>query len=358
MVIGGGGTGGHLFPGLAVAEALRRRGGAALFIGSPQGIEARVIPGTGFPLVTVPIRGLRGRGAGAAAEAVWRLPLALARAWSALRAFRPDVVVGVGGYASFPVVCAAWLRRVPAVLLEQNARPGMTTRLLSRLARAVCTGFPETGDHLPGRAEVVYTGNPVRQWPAAAPRGDRDTFTLLVFGGSQGAHRINLEAGAAVRELAAQIPGLRVIHQTGDADLDATREAYQRAGLEADVRAFIDDMGAAYGRADLVVCRAGAMTLAELAALGKPAILIPYPFAADDHQRANAEALAQRGAAEMILDAELTAARLRDRVRALYRDRVRLQAMGSAAAAMARPQAAEQVLDVCDRIVGGEAHAE
>lgn len=350
MIVAGGGTGGHLFPGVAVAECVTGQPtDAVLFAGSAFGIEARVIPQTRFPFRAIPIRGLRGRGWRGALQLGWQLPAAVVRAWRILGAFRAQVVVGVGGYASFPVVFAAWLRGVPTVLLEQNARPGLANRVLGRLARRVCTMFPEAQDYFPA-GKVVLTGNPVR--PLAAVPAQHTGFTLLVFGGSQGAHRINEALRAAAGPLREAIPGLRVIHQTGAADRDAVAERYAELGVEADVRPFIDDMGWAYGQADLVVCRAGATTVAELTVLGKAAILIPYPFAADDHQRANASVLAGRGAGMMILDRELTGARLAAAVTDLARDRTRLEAMAAAARGLGKPDAASQVVRVCREIVG------
>lgn len=357
MIIAGGGTGGHLFPGLAVAEAASRRGGCEiLFAGSPFGIEARVIPPTGFDLRLLPLRGVRGRGLRGVVEFALQAPPAIAAAWRLLGERQADVVVGLGGYASLPMVVAAWLRRVPAVLLEQNAHPGLATRVLARLARAVCTSFPDAERFLPA-AKVRLTGNPVRDLRREPPPRAGNTFTLLIFGGSQGAHTINIEAVAAVGWLSARIAGLEVIHQTGANDCETVAKGYERAGVTAEVHAFIDDMGAAYARADLVVCRAGATTVAELTALGKAAILIPYPYAADDHQRANAESLVERGAAEMILDRELTGERLGERVLALAGDREHLARLADGARALGRPQAAAAVLAVCDEVVGREARA-
>ena len=349
MVVAGGGTGGHLFPGLAVAECAAETGDV-LFVGSAYGIEARVIPQTRFAFRAIPVRGLRGRGWRGAAQLAAQLPGAMVRAWRILGEFGADVVVGVGGYASFPVVVAAWLRRVPSVLLEQNAHPGMANRVLARLARRVCTTFADANAYFPTR-KVVVTGNPVRHFtvPAAAPRA---AFTLLVFGGSQGAHRLNeamADGAAALRDALAD---LRVIHQTGEADCAALRERYASLGMAAEVREFIDDMGAAYGAADLVVCRAGATTVAELTSLGKPAILVPYPFAADDHQRANASVLASQGAAVMILDRALTGAGLAQAIIELARDRARLTAMGDTARHLGVPDAAQRVLATCRAVVG------
>jgi len=355
MVVAGGGTGGHLFPGLAVAEAVRRQGGEVAFVGSAHGIEARVIPNTGFALHLLPIRGLRGRGLRGLLQFALEAPRALFAAWRLVGRFRPDVVLGVGGYASFPMVFAAWLRRVPRVLVEVNARPGLATRTLAHLAQAVCTSFPETETHLPAGVARL-TGTPVRDLRRDAEVRDPATFTLFIFGGSQGAHQINIEAVAAVGLLSARIAGLEVIHQTGTKDYETVAAAYEKAGIPAEVHPFIQDMGAAYARADLVVCRSGS-SVAELTALGKPAILVPYPYAADDHQRANAESLQQRGAAEMILDRDLSGERLAERVLALAQDRARLAEIARRARDIGRPEAANAVLAVCEDVVGRNARA-
>ena len=351
MVVAGGGTGGHLFPGLAVAECVAGTDPrSVLFVGSVYGIEARVVPQTRFDFRAVPIRGLRGRGWRGALQLGAQLPGAIVRAWRILGEFGAEVVVGVGGYASFPVVVAAWLRRIPTVLLEQNARPGMANRALARLARRVCTTFPEANAYFPA-AKVVLTGNPVRPFPApaAAPRSG---FTLLVFGGSQGAHRLNEAMADATAALREALPALRIIHQTGAADRAALQARYASSAVAADVCEFIDDMGAAYHAADLVVCRSGATTVAELTTLGKPSILVPYPFAADDHQRANAGVLAARGAGILILDRELTGSGLAQTIIALARDRARLAAMAEAARQLGVPDAAARVAATCRAVVG------
>jgi len=349
MIIAGGGTGGHLFPGLAVAQALAADGEAhVLFVGSTYGIEATAIPRTSFPFQALAIRGVRGRGLRGAVRFAAQLPIALLQAWRVIGNFRPSVVLGLGGYSSFPVVVAAWLRGVPAVLMEQNVRPGLANRLLGSMAQRVCTAFAESAEFFPaGRA--VQTGNPVRPL-ARSKYSSSDLFTIFAFGGSQGAHTINMAVVDAARILREHLPGLRMIHQTGTADVEWVERRYRELGVAAEVLAFIDDMASAYGRADLVVCRAGASTLAELAVLGKPSLLVPYPFAADDHQRANADVLLRHGAAECIENSALSGEFLAARVLDLARDRARLQAMGTAARQLAIPDAAQRVVDVCRRV--------
>lgn len=350
MIIAGGGTGGHLFPGIAVAEAARRRdpGTSILFVGSARGIEARVVPGSGFELALLPSAPLRGRGVAGKVGALGALGSGIVQARALVRRFRPDAVVGLGGYASAPAVVAGRLAGVPIVLLEQNAKPGMTTRFLGRLADRVCVSFPDTvNGFAPGRA--VVTGNPVRTFAARPASASRTGLTIAIVGGSAGAHRLN-EAGPALHAALADVPGLRIIHQTGLAEEAAVRAAYAGAP-NVDVRAFITDMGEVYAGADLIVCRAGATTIAELAAQGLPAIFVPYPHAADDHQRANAEALVRGGAARVVLDHQATGARLADEVRDLLRTPDLLPEMRLRVRQFARPDAAERVLAVVDELV-------
>jgi UDP-N-acetylglucosamine--N-acetylmuramyl-(pentapeptide) pyrophosphoryl-undecaprenol N-acetylglucosamine transferase len=349
MIVAGGGTGGHLFPGLAVAEAVVAADRAqVLFVGSAHGIEATAIPRTPFAFRGLAIRGLRGRGWRGVLVFAWQLPLALVQAWGIVGGFRPTLVLGLGGYGSVPVVLAAWLRRVPTVLMEQNVHPGFANRVLGHLARRVCTAFADSARFFPA-GRTVQTGNPVRTLctdahPAAGH------FTLFVFGGSQGAHTINVAAVAAARIVGQHLSDLHVIHQTGAADAEWVAQRYREWGVAAQVVPFVHDMASAYGRADLVVCRAGATTLAELAALGKPAILIPYPFAADDHQQTNAEVLVRHGAAELIPDAKLSGERLAARVIALAGERCQLKKMGEAVRQLAAPDAALRVAEVCRQV--------
>jgi UDP-N-acetylglucosamine--N-acetylmuramyl-(pentapeptide) pyrophosphoryl-undecaprenol N-acetylglucosamine transferase len=347
VVVAGGGTGGHLYPGIAVArELLRREPGAQIsFAGTARGIESRVIPREGFPLDLLRSVGLRGASPLAYARGLALVPLSLTDAWRILSQRKPDVVIGVGGYSSGPVVLAAALRRIPTLLLEQNAAPGLTNRWLAHLVDAAAVTFEETVTYF-GRRGFV-TGNPVRAefledsvdvGSSAAPR-------VLIFGGSQGAHAINMAMVAAAPKLAAHHGRLAITHQTGERDLALVRDEYQRAGLEARVEPFLFTMDREIKQADFVVSRAGATTLAELTAAGKPAVLIPLPTAADDHQRKNAEVLARAGAAEVLDQRTLTGDQLADRIFALAGDPARRDAMGRAARALARPDAARAIAD-------------
>ena len=350
MVIAGGGTGGHLFPGLAVARALDREPGLRpFFLGGRHGIEARVLPRSGFRFELLAVRGLRGEGLRGLFRLLRQGPSALGRAVSLLRRERPLLVVGLGGYAAMPGLAAAVLMRVPIVLLEQNAEPGLVTRLFAPFARRICVSFEETRGRLGRRA--VWTGNPVRlpamappPPPAVAPLG------LLVFGGSAGARRLNEVVPEAV---AASGQAFDVLHQTGERDREAVAERYRRRGIEAAVVGFIDDMAAAYARSDLVICRAGATTVAELAAFGRPSVLVPYPRAAGDHQRRNAEALVSAGAAWMVLDRELEPASLAELLRGAASDPARLRTMGERARRVGRPEATERVVAECLAVLGG-----
>jgi UDP-N-acetylglucosamine--N-acetylmuramyl-(pentapeptide) pyrophosphoryl-undecaprenol N-acetylglucosamine transferase len=357
VLIAGGGTGGHLFPGIALARELERRSRARVrFLGSSHGIERQAVPRAGYPVELLEIRGLRREGIAGLARLALQVPRALLAALRSLRRDRPDLTVGVGGYAAMPGLAASVALKVPIVLLEQNAIPGLTTRLFAPFARRVCVSFAETRARVGRRA--VLTGNPVRLPAATSPRAaspDRsggaaaDPHRHHVFGGSAGAHHLNVVVPEAVA--AAGVP-IEVVHQTGEQDRDAVAQCYGSLGLAAGVHAFIDDMAAAYDRADLVLCRAGATTVAELTALGRPSILVPFPFAAGDHQRHNAEALVREGAAWLILDRELAPAALADHLRRAAADREGLRAMGERARALGRPDATARVADECLAVVG------
>jgi UDP-N-acetylglucosamine--N-acetylmuramyl-(pentapeptide) pyrophosphoryl-undecaprenol N-acetylglucosamine transferase len=361
VVIAGGGTGGHLYPGIAVArEIVARRPDAQIaFAGTARGIEARVVPREGFALDLIRSGGLKGKSIADRARGAWLLPLGLADAWRLVSERRPHLVIGVGGYSSGPVVLIAAVRGIPTMLLEQNAVPGLTNRLLARFVRAAAVTFDSTRAFFGPKAFV--SGNPVRpEFIGAAGPGKESGIDagsdhgarLLVFGGSQGAHAINMAMVEAAAELAAGDSHLRLTHQTGERDVEVVRAAYRQAGLAADVEPFLYDMGRQLGQADVIVCRAGATTLAEITAAGKAAILIPLPTATDDHQRRNAEALASAGAAELLLQAEMTGHALAQRILALVRDVDRRSRIAAAARALARPDAAKVIVDRALELVG------
>jgi len=353
VVIMAGGTGGHVFPALAVAQALGARGAAVAWLGTERGLEARLVPAAGLPLHTLPVAGLRGRGVGAWLAAPFRIARAVAAAARLLRSLSPDVVLGMGGYAAGPGGVAAWLLRRPLVIHEQNAIPGLTNRLLAPLARRVLAAFPGA---FPEGPKVTVTGNPVRAEIAALPApaarwaGRTGPTRLLVLGGSQGARALNEALPAALARLpAAARPAVR--HQAGPAHAEAVRAAYARVGVAAEVLPFIEDMAAAYAWADLVVARAGALTVAELAAAGVGALLVPYPHAVDDHQRANARWLERAGAAEIVTE-PLEPAALAARLAALLAGREALLRRAEAARRAALPDAAERVAAVCLEVAG------
>ena len=347
VIFAGGGTGGHLFPGLAVAREFQRRDGRVeiLFVGTEQGIEFRVLPKEGFKLETLTVKGIKGRGLRGLLDALYGVPASLLRSLKIIRQFRPDCVIGLGGYASGPLLLAAKLKNVRSAIMEQNLRPGFTNKLLARWVDCVFTAYPESAGFFPG-ARVVESGNPVR-WRELPKVSRGEKFALLIFGGSAGARRINIATIDALKQLTDLQADLSVTHQTGQADYAAIKETYTALPFAAEVTPFIDRMDEAYARADLVLCRAGATTVAELTVFGKAAILVPFPYAIYDHQRGNAEALQARGAAEMILDRELTGTLLAERIRGYFSDRARLERMAAAARALGRPDAAARIVDEC-----------
>jgi UDP-N-acetylglucosamine--N-acetylmuramyl-(pentapeptide) pyrophosphoryl-undecaprenol N-acetylglucosamine transferase len=353
VIFAGGGTGGHLFPGLAVAREFQRRDEKVeiLFVGTEQGIEFRVLPKEGFKLATLTIKGIKGRGARGIMDALYGVPASLCRSVQIIRQFRPDCVIGLGGYASGPLLLAAKLKKVRSAIMEQNLRPGFTNKLLGRWVDCVFTAYPESAGYFPG-ARVVESGNPVR-WRQLPQISRGAKFSLLVFGGSAGARRINFAVIETLKLLTDLSPELFITHQTGQADFAAIKAAYAALPFEAEITPFIDRMDEAYARADLVLCRAGATTLAELAVFGKAAILVPFPYAIYDHQRSNAESLQARGAAEMILDQELSGARLAERIREYFADPGALTRMAAAARALGRPDAAARIVEECYALAQG-----
>jgi UDP-N-acetylglucosamine--N-acetylmuramyl-(pentapeptide) pyrophosphoryl-undecaprenol N-acetylglucosamine transferase len=361
VVIAGGGTGGHLYPGIAVARELQSRLPDAVvsFAGTAQGIESRVVPREGFPLDLIRSGGVKGKSFSGRVRGALLVPLGLFDGWRIVTARHPSLVIGVGGYSSGPVVLVAALRGVPTMLLEQNAVPGLTNRVLANVVKAAAVTFDSTQAFFGAKAFV--SGNPVRPefFAAAGPQQEskQDDKTsgrrVLIFGGSQGAHAINVAMVEAAPQLAAGRPPLRLTHQTGERDVEMVRTAYRQAGVQGEVAPFLYDMGRQLADADLIVCRAGATTLAEITAAGKAAILIPLPTATDDHQRKNAESLVEAGAAELLLQRDVTGPLLAERVLALAGDPVRRQRLAAAARALARPDAARVIVDRALELVKG-----
>jgi UDP-N-acetylglucosamine--N-acetylmuramyl-(pentapeptide) pyrophosphoryl-undecaprenol N-acetylglucosamine transferase len=359
VVIAGGGTGGHLYPGIAVARELlaRRPGTQITFAGTAQGLEARVLPREGFALDLIRSEGIKGKSILARARGAWLVPAGLWGAWRIVSRRRPQLVIGVGGYSSGPVVLVAALRGLPTMVLEQNAVPGLTNRLLSRFVGAAAVTFDSTREYFGAKAFV--SGNPVRPeflesvgpLTEAGVDDQPSIAGILVFGGSQGAHAINVAMVEAAEELAAD-SRLHITHQTGERDVEMVRAAYRSAGVQAEVEPFLYDMGQRLRHADVIVCRAGATTLAEIAAAGKAAILIPLPTATDDHQRRNAEALAATGAAVLLPQSEASGGVLAGRILALVGDRAARIRMARAVRALARPDAAKVIVDRALELIG------
>lgn len=350
LLIAGGGTGGHLFPALAVAEAWDDHpdGGEILFVGTQEGLESRILPREGRHLATLKVGRLKGGGWIKRLRTLLGLPLALLSALGIVRGFKPDVVLGVGGYASAPALFAAWLLRIPVALHEQNARPGLANRTLGRLARLAMVSFKETETGW-FRCPATWVGNPVRAALVKAAREERgeggEGFGLLIFGGSQGARVFSQVAPPALAGLDEKIrQGLRLRHQAPTDDVDGLKAAYAAAGIKAEVLPFIHDMAGAYREADLVICRAGATSLAELAVVGKPALLVPFPHAADDHQTANAWAVVAAGAGWLQPQAELTPEWLRGFLLERMGDAAGLGRAGEMAKALGRPGAAGEIV--------------
>jgi UDP-N-acetylglucosamine--N-acetylmuramyl-(pentapeptide) pyrophosphoryl-undecaprenol N-acetylglucosamine transferase len=355
-ILAGGGTGGHVIPALAIAHELRRRYGAEVaFVGTQKGIETRLVPTAGFELKLIEVGALKNVSLATRLKTLFALPMAVVRSSHIMQEFRPNVVIGVGGYASGPAMLAASLSSIPTVAFEPNVVPGFANRVVAPLVTTAVVHFEESGKYF---RRFVVTGVPVRhaffELPARPP-GERPT--LLVFGGSQGAAAINRVVLESLPDLAVRVPGLHIVHQTGERDYQGAQAAYLHAPLAAEVSPFIDDMPAAFARADLIVCRSGASTVAEIAAAGKPAIFVPFPRAADDHQRRNAEALAARQAAVLIPETELTRERLVDAVAGLLNDAPARQRMAAAARAMAHENAAGVIAGIAARLAGGNAES-
>jgi UDP-N-acetylglucosamine--N-acetylmuramyl-(pentapeptide) pyrophosphoryl-undecaprenol N-acetylglucosamine transferase len=338
---------------MAFAEAFVERdmGNEVLFIGTERGIESRVLAGGKFPLRTIEARPLKGRSLVGKAKAIWSIPMAILQAMSILKGFRPQIVLGVGGYASGPTLLAAFLLGIKRAIHEQNLVPGMTNRILRWFSQRIFVSFDETKKYFP-ESKAFVTGNPIRKEICkGAERKKGDRFTLFIFGGSAGAHRINEAMMEALDPLQEMKGSLKFIHQTGSADVDFVSKGYRERGFDALVKPFFDNMVACYQVSDLVISRSGASAIAELAVCGKTVIFVPYPYAAHNHQVMNAQKLVDLGAARMIRDEELNGASVAQAILHLYKHPEERKRMEEAIGRVARPRAAQEIVDHCYALV-------
>ncbi len=359
-MIAGGATGGHLFPGIAIAESLSEQvpDSTVMFVSTGTDLERGVLPKTGFAFEIIPTEGIKGRGPGATARAVAKLVRGVGRAMLLIRRYRPDIIIGMGGYSSAPMIFGGRLMRVRIALHEQNALPGVSNRLLARFADRVFIALPPAAEQFPAD-KVILTGNPVRRDIQAAAAGigsarpdSGGRFTVLILGGSQGAGGINRAVTAALAHLEDK-DRYYFVHQTGAADEKTVRDAYRHHGVDARVQPFFEDMAEQYAGADFLICRAGATTVAEITSLGKVALLVPFPYAADDHQTRNAEALTAVAGAEMIQERELTGPLVADKI-AWYADHPeKLADMAARARSLGHPGAGRRVVEECLALVAG-----
>lgn len=354
IVFAVGGTGGHLFPAIAIAQEFMARNFAnhIVFLGTGKPIELSILSEYGFVSKKISAEGIKGRGLFRQTGAVLVLVRGFFQSIGILKSENPDLVVGMGSYSSAPVVLAAWLNRIPVVLCEQNVLPGIANRYLSRIADRICVSFKDTMGNLP-KSKIRFTGNPVRiEILQAAPKKKdmEGPFTVLILGGSQGAHGINMAVIEALENLR-ETGKIFFIHQTGDSDENIVKTAYEKKRIPGDIRAFFKNMARIYAQADLVVCRAGATTVAEISALGKPAIFIPFPHAADDHQVLNARNLCAAGASEIIHEKDLTGELLAEKILNLVKNRSELEKMAEISASLGHLDAAKNIVDECCEVV-------
>lgn len=357
IIIAAGGTGGHLFPAQAVAEAFLEKDARnqILFVGSQKGLERQVLAKEGFALKTIEVVSLVGKPLRKKIGSLFIVGKGILQSWRLLGQFRPDLVLGMGGYTAGPVVLAAWLMGLKTAIHEQNVIPGLSNRLLGKVVDRVFISFPATAQFF-AKEKTFWTGNPVRKkfkLPPSSPSPKNSSpFTLFILGGSQGAHHLNramMEALPLIEEMKGKI---HIIHQTGQKDYRQVAEAYRQKNWPAEVYPFLEDIERAYRQADFVICRAGASTLFELMAMGKPALLVPFPFAANDHQTLNARALVKAGAALLVADQDLNGAYLSALLKRLMKEREKLREMGLQAAALAKLEAAQEIVRLCYDLVG------
>lgn len=361
IIITGGGTGGHLFPGIAVAEKFQEHGGGGarvVFVGTFRGLESTVIPREGFPLEFVRSEGFIGKGPYKKIRSVFRMVMSFKDAYNIIRKHRPDIIIGSGGYASFATVFAGIFLLIPTLILEQNYAPGFANRILGKFAKAVCVTYQESISFFP-RSKTYLTGNPVRE---RILRGSRKSaykifglgpgkFTILIFGGSLGASSINKAVVESLQYLLNFKSDMQFLHQTGERDYSFVRDAYRSFGFSGMVTPFIHQMAEAYAVADIVISRAGATTLAELTAVGKPAVLIPYPHAAADHQESNAKKMERMQAALFVRDRDINGRRLADMIRRLYKDQELRDKMQRNCRILGQPQAAKKIFNIAMSII-------
>jgi UDP-N-acetylglucosamine--N-acetylmuramyl-(pentapeptide) pyrophosphoryl-undecaprenol N-acetylglucosamine transferase len=353
VIIAAGGTGGHIYPGIAIAREFKRRDANAeiLFVGTPRGLESKIVPREGFALEMIDVGALKSVPLVQRGKSLLQLPMSLVSALKILKKFKPDVVVGIGGYSSGPTLLMAALSHIPTMIVEPNAMPGFTNRVLARFVDAAALTFEEANQYCRGRGQV--TGNPIRSDFARLMkklRGER--IQVLLFGGSQGAHAINEAMVKALPLLSEKKDKLAITHQTGEKDFEMVKQGYQAAGfVDADIRPFIDDMAKQFENADVLLCRSGATTAAEVAAAGKAAIFIPFPFASDDHQRKNAEAFERAGAGRMIVQKDLTPERLAQELTRLIESPGEIDKMEEASRKLGRADAAERAVDLALSVV-------
>jgi len=354
-LIAAGSTGGHIYPGVAVAGEIMRRDPASVvrFVGTAHGLESRLVPESGFELSIIESAGLKNVSLAAKVRGLVLLPKSFFAARRVIHDFRPGIVIGAGGYVSGPVLLAASLMGLPTLVMDSNALPGWTNRVLARFVDRAAVSFPQALSYFRGKG--VLTGNPVRQefFEIPAKQRDNSRFSLLVFGGSQGARAINEAMIAALPQLASRKTSLQVTHQTGRRDYEKVRAGYEAASWSdnAEVKPYIDNMMSEFANADLIICRAGATTSAELVAAGKAAIMIPFPLAADDHQRKNAEALQSAGAARMILERDLSGTRLAAEISLLIASPDEIDRMETASRKLARRDAAAATVDLIEEVI-------
>ena len=357
-MIAGGGTGGHIYPAIAIAQEFLARDAArrAVFVGTERGLEKTIVPRAGFPLELISVGGLKGKGLGETIRSLARLPIGFVQAWRLIGKHRPSVVLGVGGYSSGPVLLAARLRGAPTAIHEQNAFPGVTNRLLAKVVKVVAVAFADAAPRLK-RRDAVVTGNPIRKefFEAQRPTANGQRRTLLIFGGSQGSHVINEAMAGALLFLARLKGRLEIVHQTGTRELETVRAAYRSSAFDdARVVPYLDPIAGEIAAADLVVSRAGAMTIGELAAAGRAAILIPFAAATNNHQELNARVMERAGGAMVVTESALTPERLGLAIAEIINDSDRAVRMGMAARSLAAPEATKKIVDLLEKIVQTE----